>query len=358
MDLSASKDQDMIGQVRTTLLNNGFVFGSGSEDSSEAPEIIAELKKPLKHPKKATLLIPNDSHPLTEAIETALSNKGIDYDKCKFQDSIPQGQDVICTVDFGEPYLYNITESKFRHFADLLSSFKGSIIWVTPAGQHNCKNPNSSMILGMARTLRAELKKDITVVEIDIEAVTFRRSTQLIVEMYSTLSYRAKDRFVDPDYEYAIVDAEIKIPRIHWTTVRAEVEQCVDHLRTDESNLQKLQHADRGFSSPIRFRSDACYLLVGGLGGLGRVVSTWMVENGARNFIFLSRSAKEGPATTPFFNELRAQGCEVVTFAGSVTELSDVEAAIEQATRPIAGIMQMSAVMRVRISSPAHSNSG
>lgn len=40
----------------------------------------------------------------------------------------------------------------------------------------------------------------------------------------------------------------------------------------------------------------------------------------------------------------------MLTFAGSVTNLSDIEVAVKQATRPVAGIMQMSAVMRVCIS--------
>jgi D-arabinose 1-dehydrogenase-like Zn-dependent alcohol dehydrogenase len=43
------------------------------------------------------------------------------------------------------------------------------------------------------------------------------------------------------------------------------------------------------------FRSDRSYLLIGGLGGLGRSVATWMVENGACNLIFLSRSARDSP---------------------------------------------------------------
>lgn len=45
-----------------------------------------------------------------------------------------------------------------------------------------------------------------------------------------------------------------------------------------------------------------------------------MVENGARNILFLSRSAKEGPETALSFDELRALGCEVLTVAGSVSD--------------------------------------
>lgn len=332
------------------LLKSGFVFGPGDDGPSEGPKVIAQLRKPLKHPKKITFVIPDDHHPLVNTVQTSLQDSGIGCDRCTLEDNIPKGQDMILIVDFGEPYLYNITEARFRNFANRLSSFKGSMIWVTPNAQISCNNPNSSMILGMMRTLRAELRKDITVVEIDVEAATYSSSSKSLAKIYQSLSHRAKTRVVDPDYEYAIVDGDIKIPRIHWTTGKEELSKCVGHLTRDEIGSQSPQILNGGSPTPIRFRSNACYLLVGGLGGLGRVISTWMVENGARNILFLSRSAKEGPETTPFFDELRAQGCEVFTFAGNVTNLSDVESAVKQATRPVAGIMQMSAVMRVCIS--------
>jgi len=39
-------------------------------------------------------------------------------------------------------------------------------------------------------------------------------------------------------------------------------------------------------------RSDASYLLVGDLGGIGRAVASWMVEKGARHLVFLHDLAK------------------------------------------------------------------
>jgi KR domain len=45
----------------------------------------------------------------------------------------------------------------------------------------------------------------------------------------------------------------------------------------------------------IRFPSDVAYLLVGCLGGLGRSLTTFMMERGARDFVFLSRSGADKP---------------------------------------------------------------
>lgn len=344
---SASKDGKSLSQVHDNLLEYGFVFNSRDERPSEGPKVVAQLEKSLKHPRRVTLVVPEDHHALVEIVFSTLQDNGISCDRCAFEGNIPQGQDMIVLIDFGEPYLYNITATRFRSFANRLSTFKGSIIWVTPSASLSCINPNASMILGMTRTLRAETRKDITVVEIEDQAVTFPSSSHSLVEIYQNLTYRAKSGSIDPDYEYAIVDGDIKIPRFHWTTKSQELTEYVNYSSIDGDGSKILQYPKGSQPKLPHFRSDACYVLVGGLGGLGRVIATWMVENGTRSIMFISRSAKEGPETTPFFDELRALGCEVLNFGGDVTSFVDVESALKQATRPVKGLMQMSAVMRV-----------
>ncbi|CAI4215845.1 unnamed protein product [Parascedosporium putredinis] len=96
------------------------------------------------------------------------------------------------------------------------------------------------------------------------------------------------------------------------------------------------------------FRPDRSYLLVGGLGGLGQLIATYMVENGARCLVFLSRSAQEGPKTQGFVEELRSQGCQVLFVPGSVDVMSDVQRAVDAATaiQPIAGVINLSMVLK------------
>ena len=93
--------------------------------------------------------------------------------------------------------------------------------------------------------------------------------------------------------------------------------------------------------------AEASYLLIGGLGGLGRSVATWMVESGARNLIFLSRSAGKGDADQLFFAELESMGCYVSAVAGRVEDIEAVKTAIQQASRPIKGIIHLAMVLRV-----------
>ncbi|PVI02966.1 KR-domain-containing protein [Periconia macrospinosa] len=54
----------------------------------------------------------------------------------------------------------------------------------------------------------------------------------------------------------------------------------------------------------LSLRENFSYLLVGGLGGLGRAVSEWMVHNRARYLIFLSRTAGTNPEDEEFCREL------------------------------------------------------
>ena len=95
-----------------------------------------------------------------------------------------------------------------------------------------------------------------------------------------------------------------------------------------------------------KFRSDASYLMVGGFGGLGKSVSNWMVENGARHLIFLSRSAGDSDSDKAFIKELDAQGCGVQTIKGTVTDLESVKAGLAKAEKNIAGVFHMTMVLR------------
>lgn len=98
----------------------------------------------------------------------------------------------------------------------------------------------------------------------------------------------------------------------------------------------------------LSFRSDASYLIIGGLGGLGRAVATWMVEHGARNLVFLSRSGGAcDPHADVLKSELIAMGCVAQVVAGSVARLDDIRRAITEARYPIAGVLQMAMVLRV-----------
>jgi hypothetical protein len=97
----------------------------------------------------------------------------------------------------------------------------------------------------------------------------------------------------------------------------------------------------------LSFNPNAAYLLIGGLGGLGRAVSVWMAERGAKHFIYLSRSKGQSSKTTTFLRELTALSCSYQIFQGSVASTADVENAVKNAMKPIHGVLQMAMVLNV-----------
>lgn len=97
------------------------------------------------------------------------------------------------------------------------------------------------------------------------------------------------------------------------------------------------------------FRSDSSYLLVGCLGGLGRSLTTWMIENGARNLIFLSRSGIDSPAAATLVHDIEAQGVKATVIRGDASSKADVEKVKENMdpALPIRGIVQAAMVLVV-----------
>ncbi|KAE8381588.1 hypothetical protein BDV26DRAFT_301221 [Aspergillus bertholletiae] len=96
----------------------------------------------------------------------------------------------------------------------------------------------------------------------------------------------------------------------------------------------------------LSFPPDVSYLLVGGLGGVGRAIATWMVEKGARYLIFLSRSAGESDMDQAFFHELYVQGCLAIPVKGNVAILDDVKRVVAASPKPICGVLQLSMVVK------------
>ncbi|KAL8728510.1 MAG: hypothetical protein Q9166_005332 [cf. Caloplaca sp. 2 TL-2023] len=114
----------------------------------------------------------------------------------------------------------------------------------------------------------------------------------------------------------------------------------------DSPETTKLGTEIKNRPRELRLQQSASYLLVGGLGGLGRSVSRWMVECGARHLIYLSRSAGSCPDDGRLIEELNSMGCSAQLVRGTVTSLEDVTNALRNAERPVRGILQMSMVLR------------
>ena len=96
----------------------------------------------------------------------------------------------------------------------------------------------------------------------------------------------------------------------------------------------------------LKMQSSGSYILVGGLGGLGRAIAAWMAEAGAQEIIFMARSAGTDPEHHVFAEELLSMGCTAKFVRGDVTKLEDVDKALKTCSLPLKGIHQMSLALR------------
>jgi NADPH:quinone reductase-like Zn-dependent oxidoreductase/acyl carrier protein len=95
------------------------------------------------------------------------------------------------------------------------------------------------------------------------------------------------------------------------------------------------------------FRSDASYLITGGLGGLGLTVATWMVEHGARHLALIGRH-EPGAAAREAIARLAQSGASVLVERADVAHPADIERVLAIITRelpPLRGVIHAAGVL-------------
>jgi len=97
----------------------------------------------------------------------------------------------------------------------------------------------------------------------------------------------------------------------------------------------------------VKLCSEASYLVVGGLGGIGRTVCEWLIGRGARNIIVMSRSANAEKICS-FSEEAAQRGCRVYASACDIANEQSVQAAFDDCEKnmpPIRGVIQGAMVL-------------
>lgn len=145
--------------------------------------------------------------------------------------------------------------------------------------------------------------------------------------------YRAgKIRPVEPTRVFDVADATAAF---RLFSSRNRMGKIVINLEKGEVKVrvQRVRHR-------TRFSAEKSYIMVGCLGGLGRTVSRWMLQRGARNFVFLGRSGTDKPAARALVEDLEAMGAKCVVVKGDVCNADDVDAVVAAAEGDIGGVVQ------------------
>lgn len=91
----------------------------------------------------------------------------------------------------------------------------------------------------------------------------------------------------------------------------------------DTRRVRRLARAEAKQLDAIKFRSDASYLITGGLRGLGLLVAEWMAERGAKHLALMGRSGAS-PEAQAAIEKLKYAGIQVLAIQGDVSCEEDV----------------------------------
>lgn len=143
------------------------------------------------------------------------------------------------------------------------------------------------------------------------------------------------------------------IPHQMYPIVQAEEAfRTMAHAR----HIGKLVIAIRGqevrIFPPLRqsipIRSDATYLVTGGLGGLGSAVARWLADKGARSLVLVGRRGSDDilPEAAEAIRTMEAQGAQVIVAKGDVSQCEDVAHLLDRmaALPPLRGVIHAAGV--------------
>ena len=96
-------------------------------------------------------------------------------------------------------------------------------------------------------------------------------------------------------------------------------------------------------------RSKATYVLVGGLGGLGRGLAIYLADHGAKHLAFFSRRDDVQPAAQKVLDQLKERDVEAKTYVCDITDPEALRKTVDEIgdeMPPIRGVVQGAMVLR------------
>ena len=139
------------------------------------------------------------------------------------------------------------------------------------------------------------------------------------------------DEYELVDYEKAIINTKEPYSTV---LLHRNVAKIVDHVPIYRK-------------APLMFTSHASYIVIGGLGGLGRFICTWMIENGARHITIISRSGAGTQYSRDAISAMETCGAFVQCIRSDACNrqiMSEIVCKL-RCERPIKGIINLAMVL-------------
>ena len=147
------------------------------------------------------------------------------------------------------------------------------------------------------------------------------------------------------DLDPANLEASVRL--LHAELGRAGSSEREVAFRGDARLRPVLRRESGAQGRPVAVRADGTYLLTGGLGGLGLEVARWLVEQGARHLVLMSRREPSASAAE-VVRALERQGASIIVASADVAREADVVRLLQEVERtalPLRGIIHAAGVL-------------
>jgi acyl transferase domain-containing protein/NAD(P)-dependent dehydrogenase (short-subunit alcohol dehydrogenase family)/aryl carrier-like protein len=185
---------------------------------------------------------------------------------------------------------------------------------VATADASACR-PEQAQYWGFGRVLGAEYPElRCRLIDVASTDVTDHRAAEFVADILLTETR---------DNQFAVRDGQCLVPRLRPFTTGGR-------KRTEFS-----------------VRSDASYLITGGLGKLGRQAARWLADQGASQVVLVSRRSPD-EQTTAWLNQIQAAGCDVIVHCGDLGERRDTEELFERFSGdllPLGGVIHAAGIL-------------
>lgn len=246
-------------------------------------------------------------------------------------------------------------QSAFAELKNFLRSITSqhTVLLVLPRTQIGCADPSSAFLLGIARGLRSEVSFQLFTLEINHEEPVFLQVMDKVLQKVKNIQDSTQ---LAADTEFVHCDGDVRVGRFHPVNdALPTLSDGASHLAQSAEDKEDVvvpntqsevpDSTSSALTSGVSFKADGTYLLIGGARGLGRCIATWLVARGARSIVLFSRSARSDPESLSFSRELESMDCSVSAVSGSVSNMDDVQRAINSAKNPIKGVFQLAMVL-------------
>jgi len=184
-------------------------------------------------------------------------------------------------------------------------------------------------------------KNNLSFMAIDLDRL-MRQRPQLLSSLFQEL-VEAFDKGELSPLPYRVFPASNAAAAFRYMAQAKHIGKVVLSLREEHVKVSPPLQED------IEFRSDATYLLTGGLGGFGVTVARWMIERGARHLVLIGRSGASSPTAAEAVQSMRATGAQVEVVRADVTDEAQVQqvlSRIDESMPPLKGVLHAAMVLK------------